>query len=76
MPRVAMQSSASIIVKATITNAVDLFLSMNFDSPIDALSELMRCRDPLLSFPDHFFNAGAEILEHNGGAVSSRAAGH
>ena len=76
VPRSAMQSSAAITVNATITNAVDLFLSMNFGSPIDELFVLIRCRDPLLSFLDHFFNAGAEILEHDGGAISSWAAGH
>src|ERR1700730_12139533 len=64
VPRVAMQSSASI-TKATSTNTVDLFLSMNFDSSIDELSVLSRCRDPRLRFLVHqFFNAGAEILEH------------
>ena len=38
-PRVAMQRSASS-VKAASTDAVDLSLSMNFDSPIDELAVL------------------------------------
>ena len=70
-----MQSSATT-VKATSTNAVDLFLSMNYDSLIDELSVLMRCRYPLLSFLHDFFNAGAEIPKHHSGAVSSWAPSH
>jgi hypothetical protein len=69
-----MQNSTSS-VKATNTNAADLFLSMKPDSPIDELSVLMRY--PLLRFFIHyFFNAGAEILEHDGRAISTWAAGH
>src|ERR1700722_12465748 len=60
-PRAPMPSSASS-VKATSTNAVDLVLSMNFDSLTDELSVLLRCRYPSLSFLHRFFNAGPEIL--------------
>ena len=70
-----MQSSTSS-VKRTSANAVDLVLSMNFDSPIDQVPMLLRCRYPLLSFLVHFFNAAAEILKHHRGTIPSRASGH
>ena len=62
-------------VKATSTNAVDLFLSMNLDSLTDELSVPLHRGYPL-SLLIHFFNAAAEILQHDGGTISSRATGH